>query len=160
MSEKLIDKSCLLEKFPGKGGWTYAALPDIGIGRSTPFGWIKVKGTIDGIEIRQYHLMPMGNGNLFLPVKTEIRKKINKQAGDWVHVCLQADTDPAEIPEEFTECLMMEPDAFRYFSSLTESEKHQYVRWVYSAKTEETRADRIAEVIGRLIKNKRFYDRL
>jgi hypothetical protein len=41
-----------------------------------------VRGTIDDFEIRKYHLMPMGNGKFFLPVKAEIRKKIKKEAGD------------------------------------------------------------------------------
>ncbi len=38
----------MLEKIPGKGGWTYAPLPEI---------------------------PPMGNGQHFLPVKAAIRKK-------------------------------------------------------------------------------------
>lgn len=27
--ESLVDKEYLLEKFPGKGGWTYALIPEI-----------------------------------------------------------------------------------------------------------------------------------
>ena len=59
--------------------------------KSKPFGWVKVKGTIDGVPFNKYHLMPMGNGKLFLPVKSEIRKKIKKVAGDSVHVILYPD---------------------------------------------------------------------
>ena len=76
--EALVDNVYVLEKFPGKGGWTFARIPEISQDKKQPFGWKKVRGTIDGYEIRKYHLMPMGNGLLFLPVKAEIRKKIGK----------------------------------------------------------------------------------
>ena len=84
----LVNKKYLLEKYPGKGGWTYARIPEILQDKNTPFGWVKVMGSIDGYEIKNYHLMPMGNGQLFLPVKAAIRKKIGKETGDWVQVVL------------------------------------------------------------------------
>jgi hypothetical protein len=74
----LVDKLFKLERFPGKGGWTYARIPQILPSTDQPFGWVKVRGSIDGYEIDKYHLMPMGNGKLFLPVKADIRKKIKK----------------------------------------------------------------------------------
>jgi hypothetical protein len=60
---------------------------------------VKVKGSIDSVELKNYRLIPMGNGTLFLPVKAEIRKKINKKEGDFIHVILFEDNDPLEIPE-------------------------------------------------------------
>ena len=69
-SEKpLVSRNYLLEKYPGKGGWTYAAIPEILQDKKSPFGWVKVRGWIDDFEIKNYKLMPMGNGKLFLPVK-------------------------------------------------------------------------------------------
>jgi hypothetical protein len=150
----LVNKSYLLEKFPGKGGWTYAALPEIRQNKSNPFGWIRVKGTIDGYAIQRYHLMPMGNGLLFLPVKAEIRNKIKKQAGDKVHVILFADNDPLEIPEELLACLQDEPAAYSYFQSLNESEQEKWVKWIYEAKTASTRIERINKSIQLLAVNK------
>lgn len=70
----LVNKKYLLEKFHGKGGWTYARIPEILQNKKNTFGWVKVKGSIDGYEIKKCHLMPMGNGKLFLPVKAAIRK--------------------------------------------------------------------------------------
>ena len=75
----LVDREYLLEKFPGKGGWTYAQIPEILQNKQSAFGWVRVRGTIDNFEIKNYNLMPMGNGKLFLPVKAEIRKKIKKR---------------------------------------------------------------------------------
>ncbi len=66
--EPLIDANYLLEKIPGKGGWTYAAIPEIIQDKNTPFGWVTVRGFIDNYELKHYKLMPMGNGHLFLPL--------------------------------------------------------------------------------------------
>lgn len=156
METPLVDKTCLLEKFPGKSGWTYAPLPEILPDKNAPFGFRKVKGTIDGFEIRKYHLMPFGNGELFLPIKAEIRKKIKKQAGDSVHIILYADNEPLQIPEELLLCLQDEPEALKFFRSLHENEQDNYVKWIYSAKTEETKVERIAKAVTRLSAGQRL----
>lgn len=156
MEQALVNKEYLLEKFPGKGGWTYAALPEVLQDKHTPFGWVIVKGSIDGFEIKKYHLMPFGNGELFLPVKAEIRKKIKKQAGDYVHVILYPDNEPLEVPDELLLCLQDEPEALQFFQSLGESEQHNYIKWIYSAKTDQTKVDRIAETLVRLSKHQKF----
>ncbi len=87
----LVNNQYLLEKYPGKGGWTYAVIPEIPQDKHTPFGWVKVKGLFDSYEIKNYKLMPMGNGKLFLPVKASIRKIIGKKEGDKVYIVLFAD---------------------------------------------------------------------
>jgi hypothetical protein len=155
----LVDNKYLLEKFQGKGGWTYARIPEITQDRRSHFGWVKVRGTIDGYEIRKYHLMPMGNGNLFLPVKAEIRKKIRKEEGDCIHVILYTDNEPLEIPAEMTLCLQDEPDALKFFNSLSESEQKFYIGWIYGAKKEETKIDRMVKAVNRLVRGLKLYDR-
>ncbi|MCD8165296.1 MAG: YdeI/OmpD-associated family protein [Bacteroides sp.] len=150
MEKPLVDKICLLEKFPGKGGWTYTPLPEILPDKNAPFGWVKVKGIIDGVEVNNYHLMPFGNGELFLPVKAEIRKKIKKQAGDYVHIILYPDNEPLEIPDEFLLCLQDEVDVLTFFNSLSENEQQKYVKWISMAKTEEVKVDRIAQALIKL----------
>lgn len=152
----LVNKKSLLKKFPEKGGWTYAELPEILPDKNAPFGWVKVKGFIDDFEIKKYHLMPFGNGELFLPVKVEIRKKIKKQAGDFVHIILYIDNEPLEVPEELRLCLQDDLEALRFFNSLSESEQHNYVKWIYSAKTEETKIERIAKALIRLSHGQKF----
>jgi hypothetical protein len=155
----LVNKKYLLEKFPGKGGWTFAKIPEILQDKKAHFGWVKVRGAIDGYEIRKYHLMPMGNGNLFLPVKAEIRKKIKKKEGDWVHVILYTDNEPLEVPDEMRMCLEDEPKAHKFFKSLSESEQKFYIQWIYSAKKEETKIDRMAKAINRLLKGLKLYEK-
>ena len=155
----LVDKKYVLEKISGKGGWTFARIPEILQDKKSPFGWVKVRGTIDGYEIRKYHLMPMGNGNLFLPVKAEIRKIINKKEGDTVHIILFKDNEPLEVPEEMMLCLEDEPQALTFFNKLTESEQKFYIQYIYSAKKEETKIVRLAKTINKLVKGLKMYDK-
>jgi hypothetical protein len=159
MNEKpLVNKKYLLEKTPGKGGWTYTIIPEIQPDSKSPFGWVKVKGSIDGVEINKYHLMPSGKGTLILFAKAEIRKKIKKQAGDYIHVILYLDNEPLEVPEELMLCMEDDPEALQFFNSLNESEQHSYVKWIYSAKTDQTKVDRIAKTLVRLSGRQKFAD--
>ncbi len=159
LEKPLINKKLLLELFPGKGGWTYTRIPTIVKKNKNNFGWVKVKGTIDGYGIKKYSLMPVKGGGLFLPVKAEIRKHIKKQAGDYVQVILYPDNEPLEIPEEMIACIKEEPEAMYFFNKLSEGEKKFYVQWIYSAKKEETKINRLAQTINKLLKRQKLYDK-
>ena len=154
MDKPIIHSKLLLQKFPGKGGWTYAEIPDVSSAKKTNFGWVKVKGRIDDFEINGYSLAPMKGGKLFLPVKSEIRKKIKKQAGDYIIVILFHDDSTFEIPNEIIECLKLELLAYQRFEKLSPSHKKEYVKWIYSAKKDETRAERINKMISQLLLEK------
>ncbi len=160
MAKPLVNKKYKLLKYPGKGGWIYTVIDEIAPDKRAKFGWVQVSGSIDGFELKRYKLMPMGNGKLFLPVRKEIRKAINKTEGDIIHVILYADNSPIEIPQEFLLCLQDEPAAKQFFFKLTESEQQFYIKWIYSAKQEATKTKRIVEAIGKLMKKEKFYEKL
>ena len=149
----LVDKEYLLEKFTGKGGWTYALIPEILQDKNAPFGWVKVKGFIDNYELKQYKLLPMGNGRLFLAVKAAIRKKIKKEAGDYVKITLYLDKSPIEITEELLLCFENESKhIYQNFLQLTQGEQKSYLDWIYSAKKQDTKVERIANMMRKLSK--------
>ena len=152
----LVNKEYLLEKFSGKGGWTFAVIPEILQDKKAPFGWVTVRGSIDDYELKNYRLMPMGNGKLFLPLKAAVRKKIKKEAGDYVKVILYKDDSDIEIPNELKLCLKDEPQAYEGFMNLTKGAQKTYIDWIYSAKKEQTKADRIAIMINKIIKGETF----
>lgn len=131
-------------------------IPEILQDKNAPFGWVRVRGFIDTVEIKSYHLMPMGNGKLFLPVKADIRKKINKKEGDYVQVILYPDNLPVEIPEELQLCFLNEPAAFKTFMHYSVGEQRAFIEWIYSAKKEETKIERITKMISMLEKNKKL----
>jgi len=158
MTDPLVDQEFLMQKIPGKGVWTDADLPQIRLAGNSPFGWVKVKGTIDGVAIRQYHLMPFGGGRLFLPVEAQIRRKIGKEAGDPVHVILYPDHDRVELPTEMPDCLRDEPGALRFFNSLEEDDQVSYIKWVYADRREATRVQRLAGMIEKLLQGRKCHE--
>lgn len=153
-NKPFVNGEFLLQKTPGKGGWTYVSIPGKIKDKSNTFGWVKVKGSIDDFPIAQYNIMPLNDGHMFLPVKAAIRKKIRKWQGDYVQIILYLDDDPIRIPEEIKECFRQEPASLlSTFQSFTEGQQKAYLDWIYAAKHEDTKANRIAQMMYKLSKN-------
>jgi hypothetical protein len=151
MEKPLVNKKYKMEKYPGKGGWTYIVIAEIPKTERKPGGHVRVKGLVDNVEIKGYNLFPMKDGRMFFPIKGEIRKKIKKEAGDQVKVVLFRDNEALHIPGELLECLRDEPKAHKVFHQLSESMKKQYIDWIYQSKKDTTRAERIASLINKLL---------
>ena len=84
--ELLAEGEFVLEKYPDKGGWTFVRVPVEILPVRKAFGMIRVCGFIDDFEFEGKHLMPMGNGFLFLPIAKPIRTAIGKEQGDRVRL--------------------------------------------------------------------------
>jgi len=151
MSNPLINNSYLLKKYPGKGGWTYAEIPEIPQDKNNPFGWVGVKGSIDDHSFEHHKLMPMGNGKLFFSVNANIRKKIKKEAGDTVKIILYPLYEPDTIPQEIMDAFSVFPKTtFHAWEALSDSQKNNYIQWIFNANSEEEKINRINEMMDQL----------
>lgn len=148
----IFDAELLLEKFTGKGGWTYVCVPASFPKSNLPFGWITVWGSIDSYPFEHVKLMPMGDGHLFFAVNANIRKVIQKEAGDMAKLTLYLQILPYSVPEELLECFRLEEGLEKLFCARSESEQKRIVDWIYSAKTEQTKDRRIVVTMERLLK--------
>jgi len=154
--QPLIDAHYLLEKFDTKGGWTFARIPEIPQDKRAWFGWVKVSGMIDDYEIKNHTLMPMGNGTLLLSVKSEIRKKIRKEAGDYVHIILYPDRTQNSTIQDLMDCLAEEPAALSFYQKLDKSDQKAFIDWINGSKSEQVKEERIAKSIDLLLANEKI----
>lgn len=159
MLTPIVRGNFIIQKMNMKGGWCYVLLPLKVTNTNNPFGWYIVKGNIDNYELNQYKLWPTKNGEWFLPIKAEIRKKIGKQTGDTVSIVLYADDSKVQIPEEFLICLEDSLDAKTFFNNLSDTSKKQFIDHIYSSSNKLIQATRISNAIKKLERGKKWHQR-
>lgn len=166
----MITYDAIIHQFAENGektGWTYVEVPADVAQQLKPDNKksFRVKGTLDNFPIKCVALMPMGEGNFILAINADMRKGTGKRGGAMLRVSLEIDPDTSVIvPEDMLECFEYEPEAGNYFNSLPEGHRRYFVNWINSAKTDSTRANRIANCIkamlnkwdyGQMIRNTR-----
>lgn len=131
-----------------KTGWHYIEVPADIAEKLNPADKksFRVKGNLDGHPIKGVSLIPMGGGKYILALNATIRKGIRKAKGAMLKVQLAVDK-PYELLPELVECLNDEPDAKAFFNNLPRSHQNYFSKWIESAKTEATRARRIAMTV-------------
>jgi hypothetical protein len=142
-----------------KTGWTYIVVPEdiaqqLKPGNKKTF---RVKGKLDKFSIEAIAIMPMGDGSFILALNAEIRKGIAKRAGAMLDVQLAVDDNPDPVKSpEFMECLQDEPEALAFFNTLTKGHQNYFMKWIESAKTEPTKAKRIAQAVTGLARKQDY----
>ena len=138
-------------EYGDKTGWTYIEIPPDIARQLKPNDKrsFRVRGFLDEFPVAGMSLMPMGEGKHIMALRQEIRKGIRKSRGAMLRVRLEFDVDfKMEITDDLQECFDFEPEAYVYFSGLTKSHQGYFIKWINDAKTEETRANRIASTIN------------
>jgi hypothetical protein len=148
--ELVAEGEFVLEKFPGKGGWTFVRVPAEILPERKAFGMIRVCGFVDDFEFEGKHLMPMGNGFLFLPIAKPIRTAIGKEQGDTVRLKLMRDEVPNQVPEELIDCLKDDPGKLQLFQRLSDADQKHWIGYIYSANSSEVKSDRIVKLLNQL----------
>ncbi|GAC1708502.1 MAG: YdeI/OmpD-associated family protein [Flavisolibacter sp.] len=141
-----------------KTGWTYVTIPENWACKVFPNNKksFRVKGSLDDCPILGLALLPMGNGNFILPLNAALCKRIQKRKGQILHLRLEKDLNPPEASSEFSECLSEDPDAAAFFQTLPLSHKNYYIKWIMGAKTDLTKAKRVASALDALSRQWRF----
>ena len=141
-----------------KTGWTYIVVPaaaskklNPGVKRS-----YRVKGKLDEFEIEKVALVPMGEGDFILAINAAMRKATGKRFGATLKVQLELDDAPIIPPAELLECMEDEPEALKYFNALPQGHRNYFTKWIQSAKTDATKAKRIALVIKTMVRKMDF----
>jgi hypothetical protein len=146
-----------VHKFKSKlekiGSWTIVKVPLDTKKLFGSAGYIRVKGTIDNVELK-ISLMPMGEGIHCFPVKAELRKTIRKESGDTVNVSIEKDnTQPVlEIPSELKEAFKASKEAKKMFESYSPSMQREHCKYISEGKKKETREDRAVKTVLKLEK--------
>ncbi len=153
----MINYTTTLKKFGNKGektGWTYFELSNEMAGKLKPGckKSFRIKGKLDDLEINGLATVPMGGGEFIVAVNVEMRKQLKKSAGASLKVSIESDNAEVQINKDFIACLKDEPKALNYFTKLPPSHQKYYSRWIESAKTDTTRAKRIAQAVNGMAK--------
>lgn len=148
----MVRFTATIVKFTEKGektGWSYIEVPRKIAQQIKPDTKksFRVKGKLDEYAIAGVSLVPMGGGDFILAVNGTMRKALRKNAGASVEACLAFDKTEYQVLPELLECLEDEPEAMAFFNSLTRGHQHYFSKWIESAKTETTRAKRIAMTV-------------
>lgn len=161
----MVQFTTTIKKFAKQGektGWTYIEITaevaeKLNPGVKTSY---RVKGSLDDFAIEKAALLPMGEGSFILPLKAAIRKGIRKGNGDSLTVRIELDKEPLAIDADFLECLHDEPKALQFFQSLARGHQNYFSNWIQSAKTDPTRAKRIAMAVTALSQEMGFGEML
>ena len=154
----MVRFSAVIKKFDKQGektGWTYIDVPSAiakKINSNTKKGF-RVKGKLDSYEFSMIALLPMGGGDYIMALNAGMRKAIKKQKGATINVIMEVDNDEIKPPVELIECLQDEREALKYFNGLTKGHQNYFTNWINSAKTDSTKAKRIAASINALDKH-------
>lgn len=151
----MVTYTAIIHQFEEKGektGWTYIEIPadiaqEIFPGNKKSF---RVKGKLDHFKINNVAVMPMGDGSFILALNATMRKGIGKRKGAMLEVSLTKDNTPLTISPELLECLADEPEAKAHFESLAPSHQRYFSNWIDSAKTDTTKAKRLAMCLSAL----------
>jgi antitoxin component of MazEF toxin-antitoxin module len=113
-----------------------------------------VLARVDGVEYRSR--LAVYGARSYLGLRKDLLRQIGRQAGEVVEIELEEDHADVPAPAEATEppellaALAENPAARAAYEALEPSHRREYAKWIGEAKQAETRAERVAKMIGRL----------
>jgi hypothetical protein len=141
-----------------KSAWTYIVVTKAQANKLKPDTKksFRVKGSFDDYKFEKVALLPAGDGDFIIPIKTPIRKMLGKEEGSTIKVVLQLDDRQPTMSADLMRSLKDEPAALAQFKSIPKSHQNYFSNWVESAKTIETKTRRIVMTIEALARKYDF----
>lgn len=152
----MIKFTANIEKFDKQGektGWTYICIPVDIAEKILPANKksFRVKGKLDELQIKGISLLPMGEGNFIMPLNADMRRHLRKTKGDELKVQIEHDPSAYELNSDLMECLMDDQKALGNFQALPKSHQNYFSKFIESAKSEATKAKRIAMTVNAML---------
>ena len=154
----MISFSTVIRKFEVKAGWTYIDIPSVLAQKLKPGNRqsFRVKGTLDKLAVKRLAVMPVGDGGFIIPLNATLRKGLGKRHGATLRAKLEEDKTPYRLDADLVQCLAEEPGAREFFMGLSKSHREYFSKWIGSAKTESTKAQRIARCLNALLRRQNY----
>jgi hypothetical protein len=144
--------SSQLEKFDSDLWMFHFMIPDDVVQAFLQGGHKRVVCEIDGLEPFQCALMPKGDGQYFINLNKERRKKLGLHPGARIKVQLKVDqsTYGLPMPEELGELLKMDDEGNRLFHQLTPGKQRSLIHIVGKPRRPETRLRKAVVIVDYL----------
>ncbi len=148
--------SAILENFNASLWGHHIIVPDNIVQKIMKTGAKRVVCTLNEIHTFQCALMPKGDGQYFIMLNTEIRKKLQLHVGVKIDVVLKKDDSKygLPMPEEMEELLKIDDEANHYFHALTPGKQRSLLHIIGKPKRTDTRLHK-AIVITEYLKSTR-----
>lgn len=147
------------EKMGEKTGWTYVSVPAHTAQLIKPDckKSYRVKGKLDSVAIAGVAMVPMGEGDFIIALKSSLRKELKKQEGAILELTLEEDKDfKIDMPADLEICLSEEEHLMENFLKMPKSHQNYYINWLNAAKTEQTRTKRLTQTVVAMDKKMQF----
>src|SRR5690606_10425766 len=141
---------------PANAAWTFLVLPAAASAKLPTRSMVSVEGELAGQPF-QATLAPDGRGSHWLKVERALREAAGAAAGDTVPLVLTpvAREPEPELPADLRKALSGSPAARATWDDITAVARRDWIHWISSGKTAETRVKRIATACDKLAAGQR-----
>ena len=145
-----------LEKPDKKGDMAFISIPFDVEKEFGSKGQIKVSATFNGHPYRGV-MANMGTGCHIIGVRKDIREAIGKQVGEIISVTIEKDDKErvVDVPKELKNLLAKNSKAKSIYDSLSFTNRKEYAVWISSARKDETKANRLKQIVPKLLSGKK-----
>jgi hypothetical protein len=132
-------------------GWTILRFPEKESAKLPSRGQVMVEGTINGHPI-QTPLEPDGKWSHWFRVDDSLLKTMGAQSGDNVELSIYTSKvwPEPDVPTDIREALDADPKTLVLFNRVTPMARWEWIRWIRSTNSTETRAKRIRVAFSKL----------